>query len=1075
MGKYAADRTFFERTINMKRFYIAGVFLLILCLLPIIWWQLESHKNVKIAILDKTVPSESYREHQGLTWVLNYLKYGNDKGKAIHASEDYFGFRPKEDKRSYKVKNFPSHYLDYDIIYAADTYGVYEDDLPWLDKKRKGARTGQIYGGLEESEWKSILERLNQKEKSLFIAEFNTFASPTKKAVRESVTEYLGLDWGGWTGRYFEELDPDKNEEIPKWILDEYRDAWKYSGAGFILVNDIDYKVIVLEKDKHINEGGIKLSFTDNGTKLFGLKDSPEYKYWFDIVTPKGTAEVLANYQWNLTNEGKALLEENRIPSQFAAVLANKSGSALSYYFAGDFNDIERVPSFYGMKWLDAAYQFGHKYSDEAFYWSAYVPMMKNILSHFPDSNEIEKSKPDSLQYNARVNKDAFEVNKNGKWIEIPIKGVNLGMGKPGHFPGEAAITEEEYYRWFEMIGEMNANSIRVYTLHPPGFYRALKRYNEEHKEKLYIFHGVWMNEEKLEESMDAYEKDNLRDFEKEMKKIVDVVHGNKIVDQEPGHASGAYQADVSEFVIGWLIGIEWNPYMVENTNKIHKGMRDFKGEYFQTKDAEPFEAWIAQQMETIVQYEKDKYNWIRPLSFTNWVTTDILDHPAEPNDQEDLVNVNPNVIYTKGDMKKTEQFASYHIYPYYPDFFNYEESYQSYRDHRGENNSYAAYLNELHQVHRLPILVAEFGVPASRGLTHENPFGWNQGFLSEKQQGEIVSRLYEDIMAEELLGGMIFTWQDEWFKRTWNTMDYDNPDRRPFWSNAQTNEQQFGLLSFDRNKIRVDGNTEEWEDEPLYKGNKIKELYADHDERYFYLRMELDAESKGYPMILLDIIPNQGNHFINGRDLPGFSNGVDFIVNLNENESRIMVDDYYNLFNFQYGHQLEMIQPKPPLPAKNSGNFSRIEYVLSRELFIPSQNRKIDFKSYETGKLQAGNGNPEAEEYDSLADYTIAEDGTIEMRIPWLLLQAKDPSQKEFMADVYSEGLEGSVKIDQIYVGGLYFDEQHNLIDSVPEITNGNLEKMKEYKWEAWDMPLSEERLKQSYYLIKTLYGNYK
>lgn len=1059
----------------MKRFYVAGAFLLIILLLPIVWWQFESPKNIKVAILDKTVPSESFREHQGLTWVLNHLKYQNDKGIPLQASKDYFGFMPLEKEKSYQIKDFPKQFSEYDVIYAADTYGVYEDDLPWLDKKRKGARTGKIYGGLEENEWKSILDRLNQDKKSLFIAEFNTFASPTNKSVRESVADYLGLEWSGWTGRYFEELNPEKNSEIPQWILDEFRDNWKYSGEGFILVNELDYQVIVLEKDRHIGEGGIKLSFTDAGKKQFGLKKSEEYKYWFDIVTPKGSSEVLANYQWDLTNEGKELLKENGIPSQFAAVIANKSGNALSYYFAGDYNDIERVPSFYGMKWLDAAYRLGQKYSDEAFYWSVYVPMMKNILHLFSEIQESTETKPNSLQYKARINKDTFEVYKKGNWVKMPIKGVNIGMGKPGYFPGEAAITEEEYYRWFEMIGKMNANSIRVYTLHPPGFYRALKQYNDKHEEDLYVFQGVWINEEKLEESKDAFEEENLREFRKEMKKIVDVVHGNKIVEPEIGHASGVYQADVSEYVIGWLIGIEWNPYMVENTNKIHKGMPDYKGEYFQTKGAQSFEVWIAKQMDSIVQYEKDKYNWIRPISFTNWVTTDILDHPSEPNEQEDLVSVDPNVIYTKGAMKKTEQFASYHIYPYYPDFFNYEKSYQTYKDHRGENNSYAAYLNDLNKVHRLPILVAEFGVPASRGMTHENPFGWNQGFLSEKQQGDIVSHLFEDIMAEKMLGGMVFTWQDEWFKRTWNTMDYDNPNRRPFWSNAQTNEQQFGLLSFDRNKIQVDGKPDEWQSKPLYKGNQIKSLYVDHDERYFYLRMELDPKSKGYPIILLDVIPNQGNYFISERNLPNFANGVDFMIDLNKKESRMLVDDYYNLFKFQYGHQLEMIHPKPPLPKKNSGNFSKIEYVLSRELFIPSQNRTIDFKSYETGKLRLGNGDPKSKEYDSLSDYYISKNGTVEIRIPWLLLQAKDPSQKEFMADVYSSGLEGSIKINHINVGALYIDEQQNLIDSVPMIANGTLAKMKSYSWKGWDKPLTEERLKQSYFILKDSYRKYE
>src|SRR5690606_35058577 len=118
-----------------------------------------------------------------------------------------------------------------------------------------------------------------------------------------------------------------------------------------------------------------------------------------------------------------------------------------------------------------------------------------------------------------------------------------------------------------------------------------------------------------------------------------------------------------------------------------------------------------------------------------------------------DIVSVDPNVIYAKGEAEETGQFASYHVYPYYPDFLNYDPDYLNYEDHRGEKNNYAAYLNELKSVHRLPILVAEFGVPASRGMTHTNPFGKNQGFLSETEQGEIISSLYEDILAEDYLG----------------------------------------------------------------------------------------------------------------------------------------------------------------------------------------------------------------------------------------------------------------------------------------------------------------------------------
>ncbi len=94
---------------------------------------------------------------------------------------------------------------------------------------------------------------------------------------------------------------------------------------------------------------------------------------------------------------------------------------------------------------------------------------------------------------NAKLNDTYFEVFRNGQWEEILIKGVNLGMGKPGHFPGDAAITKGEYLRWLMYIGEMHANTIRIYTIHPPEFYEALYQYNLTAEEPIYVFHGIWL------------------------------------------------------------------------------------------------------------------------------------------------------------------------------------------------------------------------------------------------------------------------------------------------------------------------------------------------------------------------------------------------------------------------------------------------------------------------------------------------------------------------------------------------------------------------------------------------------
>ena len=364
--------------------------------------------------------------------------------------------------------------------------------------------------------------------------------------ILESVTAFLGVDWDGWVGRYFDELDYNINLEIPQWIIDEFGESWHYSGPGFLLVNDFTYEILVLEATKHVLDKGINLTFTQEGKDFFGLEKSPNYHYWFDIVTPERGSTALAYYNWNLTDSGKKLLEENGIPTEFAAVLKNERGSCTSYYFAGDYNDIGVVPRLYKFKGLPKLYSLLEINSDSDFYWSTYFPMMNKILKTFENrpseettssetSISTEPTEPDDkIQYYSRIKDNSFQILIDGEWKPITIKGVNIGMGKPGVFPGEAAITEEEYYRWFEYIGDMNANVIRIYTLHAPGFYNALLRYNETHDEKLYVIHGVWMNEEMLLSAYDAFEEDNVDDFQQEMKRTVDAIHGLSLIHISP-------------------------------------------------------------------------------------------------------------------------------------------------------------------------------------------------------------------------------------------------------------------------------------------------------------------------------------------------------------------------------------------------------------------------------------------------------------------------------------------------------------------------------------------------------------
>ena len=177
--------------------------------------------------------------------------------------------------------------------------------------------------------------------------------------------------------------------------------------------------------------------------------------------------------------------------------------------------------------------------------------------------------------------------------------------------------------------------------------------------------------------------------------------------------------------------------------------------------------------------------------------------------------------------------FASYHIYPYYPDYLNYEPEFIDYKDENGIKNTYQAYLKKINEYHSIPVVISEFGVPSSRGMAQKDTnTNRNQGGMSEKEQGEAIVKSYNDIKSAGIDNAIIFTWQDEWFKRTWNTMHGVNLTKTPYWSDYQTNEQYFGLLSFDPGKKTsisyVDGEVNEWKDEDVFyvKTTKQRGLY---------------------------------------------------------------------------------------------------------------------------------------------------------------------------------------------------------------------------------------------------------
>ena len=144
---------------------------------------------------------------------------------------------------------------------------------------------------------------------------------------------------------------------------------------------------------------------------------------------------------------------------------------------------------------------------------------------------------------------------------------------------------------------------------------------------------------------------------------------------------------------------------------------------------------------------------------------------------------------------------------------------------------------------------------------------------------------------------------------------------------------------------------------------------------------------------------------------------GVDFYVQLvGQKNSRMMVDSYYDPFYYQYGKQLKMLKQATYASQKDNGVFHPIRLALNKEQMIPSTKKKIPFEDYETGVLKFGNANSLSQDFNSLTDVSISKDKLVlEGRIPWQLLNIKDPSLKEAMGDIWKGGLQGSVKLNGI------------------------------------------------------------
>ncbi|MFU8895767.1 MAG: tetratricopeptide repeat protein [Gammaproteobacteria bacterium] len=633
------------------------------------------------------------------------------------------------------------------------------------------------------------------------------------------------------------------------------------------------------------------------------------------------------------------------------------------------------------------------------------------------------------LRYFARAGEDYLEVRQpDGRWQALFVKGVNIGPALPGRYPSEAPRDEGTWTEWLQQVAALGANAIRVYTLQPPAFYRALATHNRaEETRPLWLLQGVWA-ELPPEHDFDA--PAYVRDFQAEIARVIDAVHGDLVFSPLRGHARGVYDADVSPYTLAWIIGREWEPFAVAAFDEMHPDPCSYVGRFVAVRDGNAMECWIGATLEFAAAYEARRFGAGRPLTFANWPTLDPLHHPTEANRTEedawrlqhdgipiparaepawddDAISVDTTLM-TGTPAFAPGVFASYHVYPNFPYFMNLEPSFAEVEDEYGSFR-YAGYLRALKAYHgRQPVLIAEFGMSTSRGIAHVQPEGLHHGGQHEPDAMRTTARMTHAIHAEGLAGGVVFAFMDEWFKSTWSTSPFEVPeDQRAFWFNAESAEQSYGLWAArPLAPVSLSGKLDEWraaqrlasaaENASAEGWLQLRDLRATHDAGYLYVLLETDGQGPvdwtqtAYTVGLDTYAPERGERSLPSPVACPTATGVEFAAVLRgPDESALLVTPPYRPRHPAERGRIDVLAS----PLAPTGRFAALELLTNRERFTRDGTR-IPARSVAPGRLRFGSLDPNAPDFDTRSDVVVGTaDGMIELRIPWGLLNFADPS----------------------------------------------------------------------------------
>lgn len=362
-------------------------------LMSYLFWKFQAKTPINAVIVDKAVLNQQCNEHRSFNWMLDHKGYSLDSNSYYSPPRDYYGFFPKKDQKfilndfekmsSLDIENFAD---SVDILYYTDTYGIYRNE--WYKTGSDLEHSQKVYGGLTLKDY-TLIESCIARQIPV-ITEFNLLASPTSTNIRKKTEELLNIKWTGWTGRYFEDLDTNKNKEIPRWVinlqLDQYDNVWDFKKSGIVFVSNTS-KIVIIENKRHLNSEFPHIICSDYGQEEYSISKKTTYPFWFDITFSTDTCmKEIASYEIKTNDEGSKKLNLHGIPKSFPAILMKEHPSPV-FYFCGDFCDNPIKYSnrkFKGIEYISFLFDKPKNKSDRShFFWRVYEPMMSRFLDKY--------------------------------------------------------------------------------------------------------------------------------------------------------------------------------------------------------------------------------------------------------------------------------------------------------------------------------------------------------------------------------------------------------------------------------------------------------------------------------------------------------------------------------------------------------------------------------------------------------------------------------------------------------------------------------------------------------------------